>query len=1292
MINSFLRPWSKGPVFSGGDEGGGGKEDDNAADPFARSARTQDRISTGQAAQAAKNSGKSIQELNKYEYTTSEPSPVYQDSIIRQAAQRDNRSPVFFGGNDDNETPTPERRPVPTPTIRPNQYGATPPGIVGQDYTDTYVQQIAPNATVPYNYRSSAQFGAPQYVSEVLGNDSPYYPEVPSYFNSDEYNDRNELLFSAAAGDTGIGDRAPRDIGLNDPMFGTEDLRDPVPPRGILSTLGQAVGTAVGKVDDVAQGGISNAYKMADMFNNKVGYVPGAGTGLQATPSGLGNQYFDAFGSPVPTLEDIGRADKYREDAALRSDRLASVRADKQLNLDTLARLGADPANLTDMGVYTTGSLAPNWGSSVLDYFGRPTDLGGARLPSKISQSATNMAGDLNERAQVVFNNLPESDKKSLQDNVIKENGWLDPNALWAKVQQAAPSGILALGAGLINPALGAAVGAPMYAGEAVADRGRMLDEARLSGELQTTPEYQEIMNQFGGDNDLALAAAKAQVNQGSLLSDSVMGAALGRLQSKYLRAGAAGFAKNVGIEGIEEGLLEKLKTYQGAKRMFPGESGLNLPTFKQMTDEGLTAAALAALTGAGAGVNTSFQGENTNLQGPWNKPVGPIPYNQKGNTTPGTNAVSSLTAAEVAAAAAANANPVTPLNPLNNPMGNSDPLVQEILNQRAAAAQNKAAIDALLAGRQAPAANEFGGTNTLENQAIQEILARRQAAAANEFGGTNTLESQAIQEILARRQAPAANEFGGTNSIENQAIQERLAGRQAPAANEFGGTNSIINEILAGRQAPAANEFGGTNTLENQAIQEILARRQASAANEFGGTNSIENQQIAENQAAIEALLAGRQPPAANEMAGTNTLANQQAEAARQAEIARMIELNDPVANPVVNPNNLPLDQGVGSVQDLEPARQAEIARMMEINNPALNPYIGPNNQLLDQGVGSVQDLESARQAEIARMMALNDPISAFVSPNNQLLDQGVGSVAAPSTASSMGVMAATDIIGTELAQTGEVSPNTIQRLMELTGLTRAEITSIIDSQRGSSLEPYVSQGQLFDPALQLEQNRVDPSVTVEGSINRPPAPYVFDGEVNEYFGPTQARTPFSLNPNVNPIEDAQYGQEVFETFGPAQGRNTPNNDPIEAQFSDVVAGGTSVPSFTRAQQAAIDAQINAQENISVQPDAAVPEDGGVEDPMIDFTIPPFPEDSGTGSEDENVVFPNEDDDCPPGYILKLVDGRYICVPIEDEEPAEVVDSTVAKKYGRPTAGAYYQPATVGRIDPYILNTTDVV
>ena len=61
MNNFFLRPWARGPLFSGEEEGGGGGGDDGESnreaslggaaatpvDPFARSARTKARISTG---------------------------------------------------------------------------------------------------------------------------------------------------------------------------------------------------------------------------------------------------------------------------------------------------------------------------------------------------------------------------------------------------------------------------------------------------------------------------------------------------------------------------------------------------------------------------------------------------------------------------------------------------------------------------------------------------------------------------------------------------------------------------------------------------------------------------------------------------------------------------------------------------------------------------------------------------------------------------------------------------------------------------------------------------------------------------------------------------------------------------------------------------------------------------------------------------------------------------------------------------------------------------------------------
>jgi hypothetical protein len=96
-------------------------------------------------------------------------------------------------------------------------------------------------------------------------------------------------------------------------------------------------------------------------------------------------------------------------------------------------------------------------------------------------------------------------------------------------------------------------------------------------------------------------------------------------------------------------------------------------------------------------------------------------------------------------------------------------------------------------------------------------------------------------------------------------------------------------------------------------------------------------------------------------------------------------------------------------------------------------------------------------------------------------------------------------------------------------------------------------------------------------------------------------------------------------------------------------------------------------------------PEDDG---PVID--IPTFPE--TTGGDDDNIP-PDDGGNCPPGYELKLINGRYVCVPIDQvEDEVEEEEETPAVTYGRPGIGVYYQPRTVAPITPYVLNPNEVV
>jgi hypothetical protein len=124
-------------------------------------------------------------------------------------------------------------------------------------------------------------------------------------------------------------------------------------------------------------------------------------------------------------------------------------------------------------------------------------------------------------------------------------------------------------------------------------------------------------------------------------------------------------------------------------------------------------------------------------------------------------------------------------------------------------------------------------------------------------------------------------------------------------------------------------------------------------------------------------------------------------------------------------------------------------------------------------------------------------------------------------------------------------------------------------------------------------------------------------------------------------------------------------------------------------------DSTLNPNTVLETNPDLSpfpavtvLPPDDGSDDEEIN--IPTFPDDT-SGDGDDDTVPTDDNGNCPPGYIMKFIDGMYVCVPIEEDVAEEDEEEEEVVTYGRPTAGSYYQPQTVGPISPYILNSDEV-
>ena len=647
------------------------------------------------------------------------------------------------------------------------------------------------------------------------------------------------------------------------------DFMNPLSPTG---TVGGDVSAGLGGLNRAAKTGIETAYSGADLFEDTYGNVvesitgkrpaastqyyaderareTGIGSGLIPTPERQGGpQYFDAFGTPVGSAEGIRRADKLREDAALRAGRTAQVQRDKQANIDLVSELGGDNVSAVDRGMYQLGTLIPEVGSAALDFFGRPVDQGGSLLPSSTSQNLTQAGIDKKVAGDVVFDNLDAETQRALTSDLSVR----DPNALYQQVMQAAPSAIASLipaTGGLTKTAAG--TGAALFGGESAIDRDAVLDKAYLDGSLQKSPAYQSIARDYGGNNDLALAAAKKSANVDNIVSDVLSGAAIGAAQAKL----GPGLGRQFFGEGLSEGVLEQQLMAENIDRQFdPTEEfgiGAN-PTMQQMINEGVVAGILGeGVSSSGAPVitapNTSGTIENTgtSLTTPLNTGIASLQPESNQGPLVGELMKDNVLRAPRKGFRGLNTAPMEDavilteeqLNPRGGRLNDPFATIPGYFNTGLETETNQGQFNprggrlndpfANIPGYFATPANEFAGTETLANQDIANNLANRTSPNPNDLVGTNVQEEFNFQRppdmstifdpaaelgpaftdpaVAAARQAQEAR----LNALAAAARDASTGGAQQRAAfpdlAPSGETNPLVNQIIAARSAGLA-------------------------------------------------------------------------------------------------------------------------------------------------------------------------------------------------------------------------------------------------------------------------------------------------------------------------------------------------------------------------------------------------------------------------------------------------------------------------------------------------------
>ena len=292
--------------------------------------------------------------------------------------------------------------------------------------------------------------------------------------------------------------------------------------------------------------------------------------------------------------------------------------------------------------------------------------------------------------------------------------------------------------------------------------------------------------------------------------------------------------------------------------------------------------------------------------------------------------------------------------------------------------------------------------------------------------------------------------------------------------------------------------------------------------------------------------------------------------------------------------------------------------------------------------------------------------------------------------TATTLDNIKVMDIINEEISTTGGLSLNTAKQLEANTPFTMVQINEMATNPVGdlSFVEqigpmPFVNRGP--NPSTtQLESTGLIGPKPMLGPANMTRTQL----ENNQLLGQfEQAKADFAANNATNTsVDPGLIGP--LPMFGPANQTTTSVDTGIIGPL----------PMFGPANQTNTSGSTVTNNNMTNLETTNT-------NPYIDTTVVPPPEDTeggpgtakpvgsgtGEGESDDVTTPPDENGNCPPGYIMKFINGMYICVPIEEDVAEEEEEEEKVVTYGRPTAGSYYQPQTVGPISPYILNSDEV-
>jgi hypothetical protein len=289
-----------------------------------------------------------------------------------------------------------------------------------------------------------------------------------------------------------------------------------------------------------------------------------------------------------------------------------------------------------------------------------------------------------------------------------------------------------------------------------------------------------------------------------------------------------------------------------------------------------------------------------------------------------------------------------------------------------------------------------------------------------------------------------------------------------------------------------------------------------------------------------------------------------------------------------------------------------------------------------------------------------------------------------APDAQPTADLQTAADIIDAGLERDGGIGSETFQAVDEATGgrLNMMDVQAIMEQRMAER-----NAAQAFDPdaALARLQARFPGARLAEPTVETaPPAQPAFDPDA----ALERLRGQF---PGIRTVEDTTVAQQAPALPAapsidapPAVGSTTSvartdeaTDQPVQEFVFDGEILGPELDVSTEVvppqegvtidQTIPRDLVVPTQPPVSTEPDLAVEQETSPlvlvstvdDEPPVEREQPPAAavdeeEDTGgEGGEDTEVaveVEPDEDGECPPGFVRRLVDGQYTCVPEEEE------------------------------------------